>query len=87
VKQGFRFTWQLVVAIACAAMMAGYIVNFVSGSGYNRPALLFAWIFFMAALILYQQHRKALSAYYTTREQDREEAEYREWANSQKTSR
>jgi hypothetical protein len=85
VKQGFRFTWQLVAAMLCAAMMIGYIVNFVSSSGYNRPALLFAWAFFMAALILYQQHKKSLSNYYSTREKDREEAEYREWAKSQKS--
>jgi hypothetical protein len=75
-------TWQLVASILCGLFMASYIVNFVFGMGYNRPALLYAWLGLMGALLFYQQHRKRMASEIAQRDKLREEKEFEEWAKT-----
>jgi hypothetical protein len=67
------------------ATAIGYIINFVSNNGYNRPALLFAWIAVLLSLVFYQRHRKVNARSLAEREKQREEKEFAEWSQSQKS--
>jgi lipid-A-disaccharide synthase-like uncharacterized protein len=74
-----RFTWQLGVAIAAALFCLGYIINFISTNGYNRPAVFYAWCGLLLSMIFYQQHRKQNAKALAEREKSREENEFEEW--------
>jgi len=80
-----KFTWQLAVSILSGLAAVGYIINFVANNGYNRPALLFAWIAVLIALAMYQQHRKVNARTIAMREKQREEKEFEEWSRSQQS--
>ena len=78
-----KFTWQLGVAIAAALFCVGYIINFISTMGYNRPALFYAWCGLLLALIFYQQHRRRNAKALAQRDKAVEDKEFEEWAKDQ----
>ncbi len=80
-----KFTWQLGLAVLAGAIAIGYMVNFVVNNGYNRPALLFAWIAVLVAMFFYQRHRKANARIFADRDKRREEKEFEDWSRSQQT--
>ena len=80
-----KFTWQLALAVLAGATAIGYIINFVLNNGYNRPALLFAWIAVLLAMFFYQRHRKVNVRSFSEREKLREEKEFEEWTRSQQS--
>ncbi|MEO6939817.1 MAG: hypothetical protein ABI444_06725 [Candidatus Kapaibacterium sp.] len=75
-----KFTWQLGIAIVFGLFWAGYVINFISSNGNNRPALIFAWTGFLFAMIFYQQHRKQNAKYFQNKEATLEEKEFEAWA-------
>ena len=78
-----KFTWKLGVAVIAGLACIGYVINFVASQGYNRPALFFAWLGFLIAVIFYQQHRRSIHKVIELDEKEKEEKEFREWAATQ----